>query len=60
MGPVDATNFANLPQLAQMLKQQENNAIVVWTKRNGQMEQLSLTPKAWSGNGLLGATLTKI
>merc|ERR1711892_338112 len=61
LGSIDATNFESLPQLAQMLKQHENSPVCVWIRRNEQtIEQLELTPRTWSGSGLLGATLTKI
>ena len=61
LGSIDATNFESLPQLAQMFKQNENSPVCVWIRRNEQkIEQLELTPRTWSGSGLLGATLTKI
>ncbi|ANZ75640.1 BA75_02789T0 [Komagataella pastoris] len=52
------TNGANLLQnISRIVLENENKPIELTAKRNGDLLQLTLTPKKWEGRGLLGCRL---
>ena len=60
-GQVDKASFTgNLAQLVEYARTHENAKIEVSLIREGEHVLLGLTPKEWSGNGLLGCHMRKI
>ncbi|KAL1379258.1 hypothetical protein quinque_014713 [Culex quinquefasciatus] len=56
-GTVNAGNFRDLSQIAVVVKSCENKSVPVRVRRDGKMVDLVLTPKTWSGRGLLGCNI---
>ena len=58
---VDHSTSEAMPEIARITKQKEGYPITVKVVRKGSSEpiELSLTPKQWSGWGLLGCFLSK-
>jgi len=53
-GSVDADNFESLATISKVVENSANRPLAVLLIRNGEQMQVSLTPKVWSGKGLLG------
>lgn len=56
-GTVNAGNFKDLSQIAVVVKSCENKTVPVKVRRDGKLVDLVLTPKTWSGRGLLGCNI---
>lgn len=56
-GSVTAENFRNLTDVAAVVQNSVNSAIQVCVQRGGDSVTLHLTPRQWSGRGLLGCNL---
>lgn len=56
-GTVNAGNFRDLSQIAVVVKSCENKTVPVKVRRDGKLVDLVLTPKTWSGRGLLGCNI---
>uniref|UniRef100_A0A1Q3FIV7 26S proteasome non-ATPase regulatory subunit 9 n=1 Tax=Culex tarsalis TaxID=7177 RepID=A0A1Q3FIV7_CULTA len=56
-GTVNAGNFRDLSQIAVVVKSCENKSVPVKVRRDGKLLDLVLTPKTWSGRGLLGCNI---
>ncbi|XP_016118552.1 26S proteasome non-ATPase regulatory subunit 9-like, partial [Sinocyclocheilus grahami] len=56
-GSINTQNFRNLRDVASVVQHSEGKSIRVGVIRSGQEEHLHLTPKQWSGRGLLGCNL---
>jgi membrane-associated protease RseP (regulator of RpoE activity) len=52
-----ANGRLNLQPLALKVRESEGSVLLVVTRRAGQYHELSLTPMAWEGQGLLGCHL---
>ncbi|XP_055531566.1 26S proteasome non-ATPase regulatory subunit 9 [Wyeomyia smithii] len=59
-GTVNAGNFRDLSQIAVVVRSCENRTIQVKVRRDGALLDLLLTPKSWSGRGLLGCNIVPI
>ncbi|ROL42221.1 26S proteasome non-ATPase regulatory subunit 9 [Anabarilius grahami] len=53
-GSVNTQNFRNLRDIASVVQHSEGKSLRVGLFRNGQEVHLNLTPRNWSGRGLLG------
>ncbi|XP_055630986.1 26S proteasome non-ATPase regulatory subunit 9 [Toxorhynchites rutilus septentrionalis] len=56
-GTVNASNFRDLSQIAVVARDCANKSIPVIVRREGKLLDLVLTPKTWSGRGLLGCNI---
>ncbi|EAT33834.1 AAEL013890-PA [Aedes aegypti] len=56
-GTVNAGNFRELSQIAAVVRSCENKTVPVKVRRDGKLVELVLTPKSWSGRGLLGCNI---
>lgn len=56
-GTVNARNFRDLTQIGELVKNCENKIVPVKVLRDGKTIELVLTPKTWSGRGLLGCNI---
>lgn len=56
-GSINASNFKDLTQIAEVVKYKQNQQIVLKIRRNNRNQDLTLTPKTWSGRGLLGCNI---
>ena len=56
-GTQNATNFKSLNDIAQLVKNSENRNVRVKILRHGKIATLTLVPKRWSGQGLLGCKI---
>ncbi|XP_065081586.1 26S proteasome non-ATPase regulatory subunit 9 [Ochlerotatus camptorhynchus] len=56
-GTVNASNFRDLSQIAVLVRSCENKTVPVKVRRDGKLVDLVLTPKTWSGRGLLGCNI---
>ncbi|XP_053693747.1 26S proteasome non-ATPase regulatory subunit 9 [Sabethes cyaneus] len=57
-GTVNAGNFRDLGQIAVVVRNCENKTVPVRVRRDGgKLVDLVLTPKSWSGRGLLGCNI---
>ncbi|XP_050733422.1 26S proteasome non-ATPase regulatory subunit 9-like [Eriocheir sinensis] len=56
-GSVSADNFRSLTDVSQVVQHSVNSAIQVCVQRRGDNVSLTLTPRQWSGRGLLGCNL---
>lgn len=56
-GSVTSSNFRDLAQIGELVKNSVNQEIKVKVKRDNKIEELILVPKAWSGRGLLGCNI---
>ncbi|XP_039262779.2 26S proteasome non-ATPase regulatory subunit 9-like [Styela clava] len=59
-GSVNETNFQNLQSIATVVQHSEGKNVEVKIKREGNIQRLMLTPKKWSGRGLLGCNIVPI
>lgn len=59
-GSVTYENFRSMASIAQVVQNSVNSNIQVTVNRNEQRVKLSLTPRQWSGRGLLGCNITPI
>lgn len=59
-GNLDENNFLGMNQVAQLVQKSENVRLTIAFSRAGEdvIEFASLTPKKWSGKGMLGCALT--
>jgi len=53
-GSVTAENFESLKSISEVVEHSQNRALHVTLIRDGLTHRVQLTPKAWSGQGLLG------
>lgn len=53
-GGVDMTNSNNLIGIRDLVMKSENKALDLYVRRGPDALRLKLTPKKWSGQGLLG------
>jgi 26S proteasome regulatory subunit N4 len=56
-GTINAGNFKELPEIGQLVQACANKNVNIRVKRNQAVHELILTPKAWSGRGLLGCNV---
>ncbi|XP_017786571.1 PREDICTED: 26S proteasome non-ATPase regulatory subunit 9 [Nicrophorus vespilloides] len=56
-GSVNSTNFRNVRDIGTVVQHSEGHAIRVSILRNNRLMCVQLTPKKWSGIGLLGCTV---
>ncbi|XP_050970648.1 26S proteasome non-ATPase regulatory subunit 9 [Labeo rohita] len=56
-GSVNTQNFRNLRDIASVVQHSEGKSLRVGLLRSGLEVHLNLTPKQWSGRGLLGCNL---
>ncbi|KNC79838.1 hypothetical protein SARC_07786 [Sphaeroforma arctica JP610] len=54
MGSANAQNFRSLQDISDLINNRENRGVDIAVLRNDERLQLYLTPKKWSGRGLLG------
>ncbi|XP_059194016.1 26S proteasome non-ATPase regulatory subunit 9 [Centropristis striata] len=59
-GSVNTGNFQNLQNIASVVQHSEGKPLRVTVIRDGQKANMSLTPKRWSGRGLLGCNIVPI
>ena len=59
-GTQNATNFKSLNDIAQLVKNSENRNVRVKILRHGKIAALTLVPKRWSGQGLLGCKIVPL
>ena len=59
-GTQNATNFKSLNDIAQLVKNSENRNVRVKILRHGKIATLTLVPKRWSGQGLLGCKIVPL
>ncbi|UJR28601.1 hypothetical protein I4U23_009834 [Adineta vaga] len=62
IGTIRKDNFRTMQDVASLVNNSENRTITLLIQRSNTKEQqtVSLTPKKWSGNGLLGCKLTPL
>lgn len=62
IGTIRKENFRTMQDVASLVNNSENRSITLLVQRANTKEQqtLTLTPKKWSGNGLLGCKLTPL
>jgi 26S proteasome non-ATPase regulatory subunit 9 len=56
-GGVDVTNNNNLIGVRDLVMKNENKSLDLYVQRGADVLHLTLTPKKWSGQGLLGCHL---
>ncbi|CAI5797126.1 26S proteasome non-ATPase regulatory subunit 9 [Podarcis lilfordi] len=59
-GSVNTHNFQSLQNIAIVVQHSEGQPLSVTVIRNGQKLHLGLTPKRWSGKGLLGCNIVPL
>jgi len=59
-GSVNTANFQNLQNIASVVQHSEGKPLSIAVIRNGQRNQMSLTPQRWSGRGLLGCNIVPL
>lgn len=59
-GSVNSDNFKDLSQIGELVKSSQNHPLKVKVRRNGNIIELILVPKVWSGQGLLGFKVAPI
>lgn len=59
-GTINAENFVNLTQIGELVRHSQNRVIGIKVKRGTATMEVSLTPKTWSGRGLLGCNVVPI
>ncbi|XP_067671598.1 26S proteasome non-ATPase regulatory subunit 9-like [Haliotis asinina] len=59
-GSVTADNFTGLQSIGSLVQHSKDKALSVTVRRKGQVLRLSVTPKTWSGRGLLGCNIVPI
>lgn len=56
-GTQNHANFKSLADIGQLVQNSQNRPLRVQILRSGQIQTLSLVPKKWSGQGLLGCKI---
>lgn len=56
-GSIQKTNFKDLAQIGELVKNSIDQEIHVKVRRGEKIEELILVPKAWSGRGFLGCNI---
>ena len=56
-GTITSSNFKDLAQIGELVKNSQNQQVRVKVKRDNKIEELILVPKTWSGRGLLGCNV---
>lgn len=56
-GSINAGNFSELKQISEIVMHRQNQQITLKVRRQGNIHELSLVPKIWSGRGLLGCNI---
>ncbi|GAB0096467.1 26S proteasome non-ATPase regulatory subunit 9 [Sergentomyia squamirostris] len=56
-GSLNASNFRELAQIAEIVKNQQDSVIKVKIRRQNRLVPLDLIPRVWSGRGLLGCNV---
>jgi len=57
-GSITASNFKDLSQIGELVKNSQNRQLRIKVKRSGgQFQDLILVPKIWNGRGLLGCNI---
>lgn len=56
-GTISSSNFKDLAQIGELVKNSQNQQVRVKVKRDSKVEELILVPKTWSGRGLLGCNI---
>lgn len=59
-GSINIINFKELKQISELVLHRKNEPILLKIKRNGNIFDLTLVPKDWSGRGLLGCNIVII
>ncbi|KAF4529543.1 hypothetical protein B566_EDAN014389 [Ephemera danica] len=59
-GTLNANNYTSLQDVAQIVQNSVNTEIPIKVKRKTQFLRLRLTPKTWSGRGLLGCNIVPL
>ena len=60
LGTFSKNNFKNLMEIGQSVQNSQNRNIRVKVLRNGKVTTLTLVPKRWSGQGLIGCKLVPL
>ena len=56
-GSINSGNFKELKQISELVAHRQNQPIALKVKRHGRIHEITLTPKVWSGRGLLGCNI---
>lgn len=56
-GTITSSNFKDLAQIGELVKNSQNQQVRVKVKRDSKFEELILVPKVWPGRGLLGCNV---
>lgn len=56
-GSINIKNFKSLKDVGSLVESSINKDVIVRVKRNANTIVLSLTPRPWSGKGLLGCNV---
>lgn len=56
-GTITSSNFKDLAQIGELVKNSQNQQVRVKVKRENKFEDLILVPKTWPGRGLLGCNV---
>lgn len=56
-GTISASNFKDLGQIGELVKNSQNQQVRVKVRREQKIEELILVPKTWSGRGFLGCNI---
>lgn len=56
-GSINYDNFTELKQISELVMHRQNQPIALKIKRQGRNLDITLTPKTWSGRGLLGCNI---
>lgn len=56
-GTINSSNFKDLAQIGELVKNAQNQQVRVRVTRDNKSEELILVPKVWSGRGLLGCNI---
>ena len=59
-GSINCNNFKDLSQIGELVNNSKNHQIKIKLKRNESDLELILTPKIWTGQGLLGFKINAI
>ncbi|XP_076055808.1 26S proteasome non-ATPase regulatory subunit 9 [Oratosquilla oratoria] len=59
-GSVSNENFENLSSVGRVVQHSQNSPIKVTVQRQGKNVTLTVTPRVWSGKGLLGCNLVPL
>ncbi|XP_067928238.1 26S proteasome non-ATPase regulatory subunit 9-like [Watersipora subatra] len=58
-GSVNSSNFKNLQDIALVVQHSKDKVVKLLIEREGQDYRLELTPRVWSGRGLLGCNVVE-